>query len=344
MAYLFLIRQISYLLIKNLSRKQFAALILTCVIVIAFMIAMMATDRSYVMAFAMLIINADVTSIKKIVKCSFWSTLFPLLVVMTCAKLGIIIKDYILISTSGDRVAHCFGYSYYSSVSYMVLYLEIGYLFLKERNIKWIEILVLSFINYEIYQLTTTRLPFFLFCGVLILDILLIKFDWLNLNNPYLRVFVPLAFPVGCLFTYWCAKNYTPANIFWRTMNILFSSRLSLSHSAIMQYPPKLFGQYIEMQGNSIYSKGHFYFYIDSGFMYSILAYGIIFTALVVFMYSYLFWYSCKKNNKALFIWCLAVLTFTVINNTWIAITYNPMLLCFYTVLKEQKAKKFSLV
>lgn len=339
MVCLFLVRRLSYLMNETLDWKKITILVTACVVVIVFMIAMMVTDRNYVLIFSLFIINADTTNIRKIVLCSFCSSLPSLLLVVASSKLGII-KDYIF--RADDRIAHCFGYLYYTTMPYIALYLGIGYLFLKGRNLRWIEILVLSVINYGIYQYTTTRLTFFIFVGVLIIDILLVKFDWLCLDRPFFRVVMSFAFPAGCLFTYWCAQNYTYASEFWRKMDKLFTGRLSLSHSAIVKYPPKFWGQYIEMHGNSIQPTGHSYFYIDSGFMYSTLGYGIIFTTLVVFMYSYLFWYSCKKNNKLLFIWCLAVLAFTIVNNTWISVTYNPMLLCFFSALKERKTMRSS--
>ena len=139
--------------------------------------------------------------------------------------------------------------------------------------------------------------------------------------------------------TWFICSNYNKFNKIYKELNVLFSGRLSLSNTAIQRYPIKLLGQYIEMNGNSygLYSSN--YFYIDSGFLYSILGYGLIFTIIVIFMYSYLFKYACQNNNKVLFIWLTAILVFTVINNTWISLNYNPILLSFMSIYDFKKNK-----
>ena len=77
------------------------------------------------------------------------------------------------------------------------------------------------------------------------------------------------------------------------------------------------------------------YFYIDSGYAYSLLGYGIVFTVLIIFMYSVIYYYCCKNNKKKLFIWITAVALFTMINNTWITLEYNPLLFLFFPVFRD---------
>lgn len=87
--------------------------------------------------------------------------------------------------------------------------------------------------------------------------------------------------------------------------------------------------------GNVSYTK---YFYIDSGYIYAILGYGVLFTLVVIFMYSYLIYYATKRNDKNLFIWLIIVLVFTVVNNTWVSLAVNPVLMCFPIVFRSRNS------
>ena len=94
------------------------------------------------------------------------------------------------------------------------------------------------------------------------------------------------------------------------------------------------------MAGNSVLGNPVKYFYIDSGFAYSLLGYGLIFTVIVVFLYTVLFRYSCFVNDKYLFVCITAVLFFTMINNTWVTLNYNPMLLFSLPALEFLQARR----
>ena len=81
------------------------------------------------------------------------------------------------------------------------------------------------------------------------------------------------------------------------------------------------------------------YFFIDSGYIYAILGYGLIFSVIVVLMYSCLCRFACEKNDKALLIWLISVLLFTISNNTWAELPMNPILVIF-PIMWNQRSKE----
>ena len=83
------------------------------------------------------------------------------------------------------------------------------------------------------------------------------------------------------------------------------------------------------------------YFYIDSGFVYAILGYGVVFTVIILLIYSILTRWAYLQKDSTMLVWLLAVMLFSVVNNTWIGITYNPALLYFFVVMQQFLSQKF---
>jgi hypothetical protein len=148
-----------------------------------------------------------------------------------------------------------------------------------------------------------------------------------------------LAFPFGAVITWFCMKNYDSSKFYWNLVNKIFSSRLKFMNEGYYKYPIKIMGNYIEMQGASAIRQTTNYFYIDSGFAYSLLGYGLMFTVILIFLYSVLFKYSCVVNDKALFVWLFSVLIFTMINNTWVSLNYNPILMFSFKAIASLRQR-----
>ena len=116
----------------------------------------------------------------------------------------------------------------------------------------------------------------------------------------------------------------------------MLNSRLLMGKTAFEQYHLKLFGQSIQMVGikSATFGEGHqVYFYIDSGYVYALIGYGILFTALLLTLYTIVLRNTAKKEQGVLFIWAVTVTLFSISNNAWVSITYNPLL--FYVIVPE---------
>ena len=133
--------------------------------------------------------------------------------------------------------------------------------------------------------------------------------------------------------------KFTPNTL---SLNSVLNSRLSLAQNGYFDYGIKLFGNYIEMEGNSALEEAMEYFYIDSGFAYSLLGYGLLFTLVAMALYSILFYYSCKTNNKAMFVWILSIWIFSFVNNVWVSVDINPILVLSLMALTQLGIKKKS--
>ena len=124
-------KNLSYL--KNIKYFTISVLILTL-----FLISAVVTKRLYLINYALFIINGMTVDFRKIVNSSFWGTLIATLTVVVASKMGIL-SDLVYIT--GGRISHSFGFSYFSHLSFLVLYLFLNYLFLRGKSITYFEII-----------------------------------------------------------------------------------------------------------------------------------------------------------------------------------------------------------
>lgn len=314
-------KNLSYL--KNIKYFTISVLILTL-----FLISAVVTKRLYLINYALFIINGMIVDFRKIVNSLFWGTLIATLTVVVASKMGIL-SDLVYIT--GGRISHSFGFSYFSHLSFLVLYLFLNYLFLRGKSITYFEIIGLFAIDYLVYSTTTNRLSHYLGIFVLLMFVLAIKLNWIKFKSYFFKIFSLCSYSVGLLLSIYIANNYDPGEVIWRNLNHLLSNRLGFQKLAFALYQPQLFGNDIQMVGNyeieilnRIVTENSFY--LDSGFLYSWLGYGILFTTLLIILYTSIFYKAYKNNNKAIYIWCMVILFFSFINNTWVNITYNPLL------------------
>lgn len=325
------------------ARKTFFAI----AILFAFVIAARTTGRMYLIVYAVLIIADEGCEPDKTLKVWLAGTLLALLVVFVLCWAGIL-TDHVFRYPSG-RTAHCLGFDYYFYFPYFLFFCSVVYLYLRKDRVKLYDYLLLILVNLLMYRLSTVSLTFYLTFIFIILDFLLLKLKKIDLNKKPIRIFSGLLFPLGVAATFLLMVNYNPESAAWTKLNTLMHGRPGMMHEGYLRYPITLFGNRMEMIGNNALRtvKPEAYFYIDSGFAYSLLGYGLVFTFAVVVLYSILYIYSCRTNNKHLYAWLTCVLIFSLMNNIWVDVYYNPALLLSFPAFMgleiKQKTARFRL-
>lgn len=325
-----------FVLKNRVSLKRMA--LITVIAVIFFIIAQK-TGKPTLILSGLFVAFAGFSTFDRIVKVSLISTLPTLLFIVACSKVGII-PDHVFLHEG--KVAHSLGFSYYGTVPYIVLFCMIGYLYLRGKKIGWFEIFCMVAVNFLVYKVSTTRLAFFLFFVIIALFIFLIKLNIIkDLNRPVYKFLAALGFPLVFGVTIWISLSYIITSPFWRKVDDFSSKRVMMSNRAFSMYDVKLFGQYIEMHGNG-YGDNGIYFYIDSGYVYTLLGNGLLFTVILLLVYSFMMWASCRMNKKELFVWLAAIMAFSMINNVFTNITYNSAFMAFIPLLNYMVETKRS--
>lgn len=320
------------------KKHFFRQLLIRLAILLLFGLAAVASGKPQMVVYGALFCGAGVTDFKNIVKTCI-GTSGIIIAIVAIANLFRLTPYTIFYRSDGTR-AYSFGFGYYSIVPYTYLFTVLGYLFLRKKRkkkVSYIELIIILIINYILFRLTTVRITFYLCYLVIVLYIVLIKLDLFDFRKKVIQLISVLIFPLFFGGTLWLNYNFTMQNPNMILLNNLMSNRLFLGHLALERYKIGLFGQEILTSAE----EGNRYFYVDSGYLYSLIGYGILFTLLALIIYISLIKIATEENDKIMFIWILTVAIFTFSNNTWISLYVNPLLL-YYPIIIE-KIKKRSL-
>ena len=286
------------------------------------------------LVFVLFLMNSECVKFDKLIKCTIVAVFLSTLLVVALSVAGVI-PDYIFIRDETGEAAHSLGFAYYYNVSAQITFVSVMYLYIKE-NVSWFMLFVIATVSYACYKMCTTRLPFFIMLIVLMMYIFMCKFNFIkNLNTKFFKVYSVSAFPAITLFCVVAALNYNSHNVVYKFANEIFNGRLSLSKRAFNMYGMKLLGQPIEMEGRTYGEIQNDYFFIDSGYILSVIEYGLLATTIIAILYSIAYLYACKENDKKLFIWITMILGFNVVNGCWLAVVYNPILYVLFHMNKD---------
>ncbi len=308
-------------------------------IIVVFSICGVRNNNPKMILYAALLCAADIASFDMILKTHIVSLIAMVLVAPVLSIIGIL-PHYEFYRDVGIQ-AHSFGFGYYNVVPYAFLFIILDYFLIKQKKQKranWGVIILILILNYIIYKYSTLRLTYYLIYLTIFLYIILVKFHWIKLSRKIYRPLSWIIYPALFGITIWIYNSYSYNNTTMVTLNRLLSDRLRLGQIALSEYPVSLFGNHI------ITNTGETgeYFYVDSGFLYSLLGYGLVFTIVSLVIYTLLFRHSMNKNDKGLFIWLITVAVFSTTNNVWISIETNPIIL-YYPIIYQTFQTRYSI-
>ena len=276
-----------------------------------------------------LILSGQEIEFQKIVKALFLNTAgLSILIVLLCF-LGIL-PDYTFVHELGSKVvtAHSWGFDYYSWLGFIAMALTMMWIYLRKK-VRLFELIILGLLNYVLFEFHTTNLAFYItimymaacYCVEGLHIICFMKKFWKYFATVLPVVLCTLTFAI--VFAY--EKGILSVGISW--MNTVVG-RLEYSVEAIEKYGIRLFATRVQQFGNTakVYGSAESAFYIDSGYVYSVIAYGIIFTVLVLVLYTILFRYLYQTNEKILYLWVATMLFSSIMNNFLYDIMNNPVL------------------
>ena len=211
------------------------------------------------------------------------------------------------------------------------------------REVSWILLLIFTAVEFWLYEVTDTSLPFLTAVIFMFLYVTVIKFRVpLFSDNRFTRFCAVAVFPVLAYITYYIAANYKKSRAFWQKLDKFTHSRVSLSNTGLKQYGVHIFGtQIVE---NTDTSKGT-YFYIDSGYIKNLILYGIVVFAVIIAMYTVMTYAALIEHDTVLVIWLLTIAIYSMYNNNLLSPAENVSVLAFcycMQLLSWHKRKKKS--
>jgi len=133
----------------------------------------------------------------------------------------------------------------------------------------------------------------------------------------------PYALLLAAILSIAATYLYSPESQILAFVNKLFTSRLNLGKEGMNSYGISLFGRVVEMNGfgGSTIAPDN-YFFIDCSYVHILLRFGIAFTFILVFSYTYM----CMKYKKDIyFLFAIALVAINcIIAHHLIEVSYNP--------------------
>lgn len=272
---------------------------------------------------------------KKLLRASLISLLTGWGFVTLSSLLGII-ENRVYTHSFVGTISKTYGFNYYAYPSMLCFTCGLIYLYLRKK-IKLLDIIIVLLINYTASLVYTTRI-YFLTMIVFAAWLLLTEIThFIQLNSRVWNFIATAGYSLCYIGNFIFYYLYNPANPIWVIINQFSTGRLKIGNEAISDYKITLFGQKIIMYGNVERVYGNITTgqnYIDSGYLYSVLSYGIIFSLVLIICYTIIFRFLLKSNEKFLFGWMVMFMLLNIPNNYLLSIFINPLLLLFMPALK----------
>lgn len=298
---------------------------------IAIMLMIMLFIGNYFFSIAiplLLALASETTDFKSTLNYIVLSTIITTALVVLLCILNII-PDYTYTRKMGDivRLAHSCGFKYYSSLGYICMTLTGIYLY-QQKDISFLKLGIIELISYGLYLVHTNQTAIAFSTILLVAYIFTRKMKVLNFSNKFWK-FVSIVTPsLLCFGTFELINLYKKGILALPLYLGTLTGRLSYSVRAINEYGISLFGTKVAMSGatQKVYGDATSAFYIDSGFLYSFIAYGIVCTILIVFIYTLIYRYVASIGDGFLFVWMGGILALCVINNYLLSCYFNPFI------------------
>ena len=280
---------------------------------------------------ALLIMASEKIDSERIIKFCVYSNIFFLMIVIIPALLGLIPND---VYYHNGVPAYSLGFAYYSNVPYAVFMITLfAYWLAKKKNEENFVLLLSIPVNLLCYKFCTVRLT--LYCHIIFIVLaVLFKFTDFTKKSKWRIALVSGMFPLVAIFVIAISllKNRFPII---QALDVALNYRLGFNLQGFQKYGISLFGKKIEAVAEywDVNNINH-YFFIDCGYVYTLLCYGIILFAIILFLYSFLSNYAMKKHDSKLLIICIIICVFSVVNNVLFNFSLNPLPLVAFNLVR----------
>ena len=206
----------------------------------------------------------------------------------------------------------------------------------RKKGVPFWVILIFIFVGKYFFEKTQTRLAYtIILCGAAAY-ILVRK---INPNIILGKEQVIKAVLSSCFFiapTAICLVSLyvRPSSPFYGVVNKLLTGRIRLNYQALTEYPITLWGKLMHM----ITDDPDTYFYVDSGYIRSLIEFGVVFFVFILLMYAKLTYSSVRKKESFFVCWIALMCVYNLFNNMFFTLICNSILLAFWYMRDESQS------
>lgn len=327
-------------ILKLINNFKFSVIgVITCFVILSFAIYFHFQYKYYLVAPCLLIFSAKDIPFRTILKTQYRTVLCLLLFLLLAVSTGLISdlhfsKKIVLWGAETVYMAHGLGFVYFSGFAYYVMLLLLLSMLLREQ-MSLFSVAIMLFISFTVYELCYTRIQI-IGCLFIVIFFYVLKKWRLKFESRIwgfiAYIIYPLFFIGSCLLPF--MTFYGSAEATAEDIDESVNGRMMLNTMAFSRYDINFLGNRIEIETGK---RALDYFYIDSGYVYSLLGYGIIFSFILLLMYSTALYKAYKNGNIFVYFGLLFFMILNVFNDFFMQLNFNPLLLYLFSDDKKNE-------
>jgi hypothetical protein len=290
--------------------------------------------HSNVLASTMLILAASNIPFSHVAKMCLKGILIVFFIVLGSLALGLV-EDRLYFRDKAHfekSNAHDLGFKYYS-FAYLGMGIIQCCIYIWKKHMTYRRIIFLLVVSYLFFIVTSTRLQLYACAAFIVVFFAIPYIPKIILHSKILSCIAVVSYPVICILLYFLSK-YFILSIFYdgyEELNEAMSNRLTMNEEAFIRYDVTLWGNNLELDGSETTTD---YFYIDSGFLHVLLGDGLVYTAVILLLYSILTYKLFRSRAYYLYFWVLIYAILNISNGFLVALLENPILLLAFSDTK----------
>lgn len=326
------IKEYISLLEKKESIKNI--LILMAIIIISY-----AVGKESLSCTSALVYTSRNVNVNQIIKNVTYLLMIMLIFIIISSKLNIIPNYSVL---RGGNVRQYLGFRYSLYPTAILFNIVAGYIYVYKRKVKLSVLIFLSIFARYLYMCTYAKLSTVLIFTVILIAIFdkymgILKIKFVNKIIYSFRY----SYIILTILSVWIVSTYNQSVEWMNKLNILLESRISLAKQSIDMYGMNLFGiKDLAWQGNGLSLEGTevkniAYLYVDNFYINIIQQYGLVFSILLLIIFTLTIIKSLKEGDNYLGLILIIFAFHGLIDNLMMTLYYNIFLITLFPILSE---------
>lgn len=288
------------------------------------------------LVFTIIIFAAHNTDFKGCIKAVLIAQTAVLVIVLMGAYLGLIYNHVMvqhnLEDGSAGRVREYLGFNYATYAPNILLFILMGYVYLKDGALRVYEYVTFTLAAYLLYYYTDTNFAFVLTCVVMVItalfknlkkgEVFFEKVKWPIVSMPFLVAVFSIALQM----------MYDGEKRRWVKLSKMVRSRIRLGYEAFEKYGITLFGNKVEWVGHRLEtSPTSTYNYVDCAYMQVLIQYGLIPLLVLLGLYSVIIYRMYKNKMYGGIFLIMCILVYQIMEARPLALCFNAFVLLAVT-------------
>lgn len=322
--------------ISLLERKESIKniLILMAIIIISY-----AVGKESLSCTSALVYTSRNVNINQIIKNVTYLLMIILIFIIISSKLNIIPNYSVL---RGGHVRQYLGFRYSLYPTAILFNIVSGYIYVYKRKVKLSVLIFLSIFARYLYMCTYAKLSTVLVFAVILIAIFdkymgILKIKFVNKIIYSFRY----SYIILTILSVWIVSTYNQSVEWMNKLNILLESRISLAKQSVDMYGMNLFGiKDLAWQGNGLSLEGTevkniAYLYVDNFYINIIQQYGLIFSIILLIIFTLTIIKSLKEGDNYLGLILIIFAFHGLLDNLMMTLYYNIFLITLFPILSE---------